>query len=290
MTKKIVKKKAKEETQIAEAGAFDYGEMSGFGTDDIDANDVNIPILRIIQSSSPERKKSKDKYIPGAEEGNVANAAVGELVKLPMEFVIIARERAFSEYYPHDSEVKPGEYVGTHKPSDAKILELQAAQGRGGLKTAEGTEINETFALTVMLLGEDGLPTTAGTMMCSKTKIKPYKKLMSRINAIAGKLKREGKGVPPLFAFRLLADTVAESNDQYEWHNWNFTAAVNDDLRESMISPRTEAGAIVLRECFEWSKLIASGEKQVDYETEAAGSNADAKGAEFTDEEDDSFS
>ena len=65
--------------KVAEATAsdlipFDDDLLSeGTGLEEASAGDYAIPFLRVLQSMSPQLKKSDGKYIQGAEEGNLFN-------------------------------------------------------------------------------------------------------------------------------------------------------------------------------------------------------------------------
>ena len=53
---------------------FDDDMLSaGTGLEEAGADDYAIPFLRVLQSMSPQLKKSDGKYIQGAEEGNLFN-------------------------------------------------------------------------------------------------------------------------------------------------------------------------------------------------------------------------
>jgi hypothetical protein len=56
-----------------------YVEDAGAGFEDADANAYAIPFLQILQSGSPQCKKSDGAYIKGAEEGMFYNTVTQEL-------------------------------------------------------------------------------------------------------------------------------------------------------------------------------------------------------------------
>ena len=63
----------KEETAIAMPeemlGAF--MEDAGAGTENIGADDMKIPFIRVLQPVSPQLKKKDSAHIPGAEAGDI---------------------------------------------------------------------------------------------------------------------------------------------------------------------------------------------------------------------------
>ena len=62
------------EQQASDLIPFDDDLLSaGTGLEEAEAGDYAIPFLRILQSMSPQLKKSDGKYIADAEEGNFFN-------------------------------------------------------------------------------------------------------------------------------------------------------------------------------------------------------------------------
>lgn len=94
MAKDVAKK---EENAVAMFGTDrpDYVSDHGRGSEGIGTDDLSLPRLSIIQDLSPQRKKSNDQYIEGAEEGMIFNTASNVLYKSDL-FVIPAFFR--SEY------------------------------------------------------------------------------------------------------------------------------------------------------------------------------------------------
>ena len=57
------------------------------GTENVGTDDLSIPRLDVIQSLSPQRKKSDPAYIEGAEEGLLFNSVTGKLYGKEVAFV-----------------------------------------------------------------------------------------------------------------------------------------------------------------------------------------------------------
>lgn len=70
----------------------DYVTDTGRGSEGVTTDDMSLPRLSIIQDLSPQRKKSEDAYIDGAEEGMIFNTAsntlfpAGNVVVIPCFF------------------------------------------------------------------------------------------------------------------------------------------------------------------------------------------------------------
>lgn len=75
-----------EENMLAMFGGErpEYVTDTGRGSEGISTDDLSLPRLSIIQDLSPQRKKGKDEYIEGAEEGMVFNTASNQLFTRPI--------------------------------------------------------------------------------------------------------------------------------------------------------------------------------------------------------------
>ena len=97
--------------QVKEAEAsdlipFDDDLLSaGTGLEEASADDYAIPFLRVLQSMSPQLKKSDGKYIQGAEEGNLFNTVTETLYDGTEGVTIIpcAYKKKFIEWVPRES-------------------------------------------------------------------------------------------------------------------------------------------------------------------------------------------
>jgi hypothetical protein len=58
----------------------DYVQDTGRGSEGVTTDDMSLPRLTIIQDLSPQRKKSEDAYIEGAEEGMLFNTSSNVLL------------------------------------------------------------------------------------------------------------------------------------------------------------------------------------------------------------------
>ena len=57
----------------------ELSEFAGEGMDSIGADDMQIPFLRIIQTTSPQLNKQESVYIKGASGGDLFNTVTGEV-------------------------------------------------------------------------------------------------------------------------------------------------------------------------------------------------------------------
>ena len=68
-----------EEAQLPAELANEMALDAGAGQEDITADDVSIPFLRILQQMSPQCIRTKGEYIEGAQAGQMFNTGTGQL-------------------------------------------------------------------------------------------------------------------------------------------------------------------------------------------------------------------
>lgn len=197
-----------------------FDEFAGAGFEGTGKDDMAIPFLTILQSGSPECKRSEGAYIEGAQEGFLLNTVTREVIdpnKVEVLVIPCAYTRAFIEWRLRENG---GGFVKEHKVEQP--VHLRDDKSRDIL--ANGNQINDTRTFYVMILDADGTPSPAVITMTS-TQIKKAKQWMMQQNLL--KL-RKGDGsvyTPPVFASRWEISTVPESNDKGSWFGWKFDHA-----------------------------------------------------------------
>lgn len=210
----------------AKAGAValagDFSGMAGLGFENAGRDDLAIPFLVLLQSGSPQCKRSDGNYIEGAAEGMLLNSVTKQLMDPVKERIVIvpcAYQRSFVEWRTREAG---GGFVMQHDVATGQQLLSTAERdekGRDILPSAN--QLNDTRAFYVMVIGDDGTPSPAFISMTS-TQIKKSKQWLMQQNLL--KLK-DGHGntyTPPMFAAKWHVSTVAESNDKGSWFGWAF--------------------------------------------------------------------
>lgn len=195
--------------------------FAGQGLEGLGKDDLAIPFLTILQSNSPQVKRSDGEYIEGAAEGMIFNTVTKTVIDPAKETVLIipcAYERHFVEWRTRE---KGGGFVKQH-PVDAGLAMLpnciRDEKGRDVLPS--GTQLNDTRTFYVMILDADGNPSPALLTMTS-TQIKKGKQWLMQQNLL--KLKGpNGSYTPPSFATVWQVTTVPEQNDKGSWMGWAY--------------------------------------------------------------------
>jgi hypothetical protein len=195
----------------------EFEQDAEMGLQGVNADDMAIPFLSIIQSGSPQRKKTDGKYIQGAEEGHAFNTVTNELFTFsegPLIIVPCAFERYFLQW--HEREGGGGGLVAIHKP-DSEIVKQAKREGSKDM-LPDGTYLSNTAQHYCLLVYPDGTWKRIVVSM-SSTQLKKSRRFLTMIGE---KTMKSGNKIftPPSFAFKYFLSTIHESNDKGDWHGW----------------------------------------------------------------------
>ena len=246
----VVETKANEIVDhTALAGFADFG---GAGFENVGKDDLAIPFLVILQSGSPQVKRSEGEYIEGAAEGMLFNTVTKELIDPISEDVIVVAcsyQRNFVEWRLRENG---GGFVKQHAPDPALMLgATRDDKGRDILDN--GNQLNDTRSFYVLLMvGKDSIPAPAFITMTS-TQIKKSKQWLMQQNLL--KLQGpKGAYTPPMFASMWRVNTVPESNEKGSWMGWAFSF---EGYHKGVTDPNFIAAQ-------EFNKAVSSGEVKAD--------------------------
>lgn len=188
-----------------------FAAEAGAGFEEASAASYAIPFLYVLQSGSPQCKKSDGAYIKGAEEGMLFNSVTKEIYPGDTGIVVIPCHytHRFNEWKDRDAgggfvhEYLPGQEPVTHKDD------------KGRDKLDNGNNLVDTRNHYVLLVKEDGSFEPA-LMTLSSTQLKKSRQWMSVMNGI--KMKRgEAFVTAPMMSRMYRITTVPESNDKGSW-------------------------------------------------------------------------
>lgn len=264
MSKAQTEVAAKQNTAVALAGQFE--EDAGSGFENADSNAYAIPFLSILQSMSPQCKKSDGAYIKGAEEGMFYNSVSQEIFDGSAGVTVIPCyfKRSFIKWAPRDSG---GGFKGELMPSDPQVAAGKVDKD-GRLVDSEGNLLSDTRTHYVLVVGKDGGYQPAVISLAS-SQIKKSRNWMSKMNGI--KLQRADGShyTPAMFSHEYRITTVPESNDKGSWFG----------LKVETL------GAVASAELYQAAKAfrdaVSSGEVKEAMphaEVDRTGENADADG------------
>ena len=207
----------KKNTDMAVPSAF--LEDAGSGLENIGAEDVTIPRLKILQALSPEVNKHDGKYVDGACSGDIINTVSSTLYNddNPLVVLPVAYKRLFLEWTPRESG---GGLVAQH--DDPNILSKTTRNKTGQDELENGNYIQTSATHFVLAIGKDGDFDTAMISMAG-TQLKRSRTWNSMMASV--KMKSGDKVfTPPSFSHKYSLGCVQESNDRGSWFGWGISA------------------------------------------------------------------
>ena len=238
---------------------------NGTGLEDTSSEDFAIPFIRILQSGSPQVKKSEGKYIKGAEEGDILNTVTNDLVKGDDGIIVVPvyYQKKYIEWKPRDSG---GGLVNADH--ERTILNQCTRNEKNKFVLENGNYIDETAQFYVMVTNAEETELQLAVISMSSTQLGKARKWLSQMKQRRVKNSKGDLVEAPMFMFRYLAKTMSESNDLGSWYGWSIglDRAVKDQN--------------FLMEASSFLKSVRSGEVKVKQED----SNEDSANSKDTDE------
>lgn len=224
MTKaKTTEMTEKQNTAMAAIEA-DMEADSGSGFEEADSDSYAIPFLMLLQSNSPQCKKSEGKYIPGAEEGHILNSVSQEVFKDGIVVVPCHHQRVYTVWDGDSDKFKGELQVSDPLIPQAKIHEESTggAKKKKVLRLPNGDKIVDTRKFYVLRIREDGTY-EPGLIAMKSTQIKVAKNWMFFMrNLQLPRSNGEGTFNPPMFSHTYKLSSRPESGDGQSWMGWSW--------------------------------------------------------------------
>lgn len=202
-------------TEVLDLFSEDAGDGLNMGLDD-----VQIPLISVLQSLSPQVKKSDPKYIKGAEEGQIYNSLTLEVTDGSKGiFVIVAAyKRHFIEWRPRTAG---GGKVAEYAIDSGKDKELQAQETAKGIEyfLPNGNTLEDTAEYYVLIFNEDGSVDRAVLPM-SKTNLKVSRRLNSLMSSVKMKNAKGQDFTPAIYSQIYKLTTVVQTKGNNSWYIW----------------------------------------------------------------------
>lgn len=216
------------ELSAVQALAIADAESGASGFEEANADAYAIPFLQILQSGSPQCKRSEGAYIDGAHEGmffntvtqdlfegsDVTDKATGEVKRGGVLLVPAHYTQRFIEWKLRD---EGGGFVAEHKPTDPIVLATVKDEDNRD-RLPNGNVLVDTRNHYVLLIMPDGSFQPVVISM-SSTQLKKSRNWMSKMQQL--KIKSGGKFVTAPMASNIYrAVSVGEKNDKGAWMGW----------------------------------------------------------------------
>ena len=262
-----VTKKAKSEIST---NVIDFSTHAGVGFENVSAQEMAIPFLKIASSQTPEIKKSNAKFVEGLEQGDIFNSVTKDFYKSILVVPCAFRVRCV-EWSPLGEGT--GAPVKIYKPEDCPPLE-RGADGEDHYKingAISPTYIVRTAEYFVLRLNNDGSYERCQIIM-QKTQYKKSRYWNTMMMNQKIKSKSGSLASLPMFANVYKMEGVQEQNKKNDWWGWKITLAnsVNDLKNPSLI----------VEEANHFHELVSSG--SIDPAPEAVNDNDDTSMKDVT--------
>lgn len=191
------------------AFADDMMADAGLGFENVSANDVAIPYLKVLQALSPELRGVTK--IAGAEEGLIINTVTGQLMK-EVRVIPCAFKKSYVEWTPREAG---GGLV--KEWTDEKILEKTKKNERNQDVLANGNLIVTTAYHYVLVMADGGFERALIAM--SSTQLKKSRRWLGQMMALQVKV-GDKSFTPPPFSHSYHLGTGMETKDANSWYGW----------------------------------------------------------------------
>ncbi len=205
----------KESSEVAvSAMEKQFADDANAGFEEANSSAYAIPFLRVLQSTSPQCKKSDGAYIKGAEEGMFYNTVTQEVLS-GEDGVIVIPCHFTQRFIEWKTREDGGGFVGEHLPSDP-VVEQTKKDEKGRDILPNGNTLVDTRNHYVLIVGADGTLSPA-LLALSSTASKTSRQWMSKMQGI--KIKNaEGVFVTaPMSSRKYKLTTVPKSNEHGSW-------------------------------------------------------------------------
>lgn len=234
----------KDEPQMP-ALANQFEEHANEGFEEADRDAYAIPFLAILQSNSPQCKKSEGEHIEGAQEGMFFNTVSAELFD-PEEvecYVIPCHySRSFVEWTPRESG---GGFVAQYNVEDGQELLATATRDDTNKDVLpNGNYLVDTRSHYCLFVTKNGEAQPV-VLSFSSTQMKKSRKWMTVMSNIRMKRADGSTFNPPMFSHMYRIETVPESNDKGSWMGWKIEQAGIIDNAELFEAAKQFRDAVV---------------------------------------------
>jgi len=186
---------------------------AGAGFEEADKEAYAIPFLTILQSGSPQCKKSDGAYIKGAEEGMIFDTVAQEIIDGDVGIVVIPvhYQRRIVEWAPRESG---GGFVAEHLPEQAPRGHRDES-GRDVLDNGNYLVDTRYHYVLYRRADDEAGDWKPALITMSSTQLKKSRRWMTLMQS------RRVAGKPiPMFGATYHLTTVPESNDKGSWFGW----------------------------------------------------------------------
>lgn len=248
----------------------DYSAYAGQGFEAQTRDDYAVPFLGILQTNSP-LVESNAKSRPGMLVNTVTQDIFD--AKKGIGFIPVSTQHVMVEWKPRNSG---GGFVGMHSMDSELVKKVKEEQEFGKYKTVKGNEgsndLIETFYVYGIYVDEQGASEQM-IIAFSSTKIKTYKRWMTKARTIQIALPDGRRINPPLFAHQYRITTIGEKNAKGSFFNFqvDFDAEDATNCRLATTDP-------LFLDAVAFFDLLKSGKVKAAFDTQTQSTEVEDAG------------
>ncbi len=204
---------------VVASSAADYAEYANQGFESHTQDDYAVPFLGVLQPLSPLLETDAT-----ARAGMLVNTVTQrsyEGKETGVLFVPACTDHVVNEWIPRDLG---GGFVARHAVDSEIVVRAKTEQEFGKYKTVKGdpksNDLIETYNVYGIFIDPEG-NWEQMVMSFTSTKIKIYKRWMTKARTVQLPLPDGRRINPPLFAHKYRVTTVAEKNAKGSFYNLN---------------------------------------------------------------------
>ncbi len=242
-------------------------EDAGAGQEEMQADDMQIPRLGILQALSPQVDKSKGEYIEGAESGMIMDSVTQELYDGDSGIIVVpvSYRKTYIEWKLRENG---GGLVADHGNQPA-LLDACTKDERGRMINSDGNQIVATAEYFVFLVDPETGAANPAVLSMASTQLKHSRRWNTTINQLKIK-KPDGSGMfnPAMFYRSYKLQTMPESNDHGSWFGWKISG--------SLATVELPDGINLYKAAKDFRDQVAKGDVKVhEAQAEASASESD---------------
>ena len=207
-------------TAISKESADQFQQMANIGFEEVSTDDLAIPFVRILQSTSKQVKKSEGAYVDGAVEGMIYNNVLNKVYSgdKGIQVVPCYYYRRYVEWVPREDG---GGYVQAFLPGD-NIINTTQKNDQGKDVLPSGNYLENTAHFFCIYMDSELGPQKALIPM-SSSQLKKSRKWLSNTQTFRGTTKDGRPYFYPMFSQVYTLTSIPESNAKGSWMGWEIT-------------------------------------------------------------------
>ena len=230
--------------------------MTNSGFEEVTADDLAIPFIRLLSQLSPQLQKQEGAYVKGAEAGDFYNTVLNEAYNGTEGITVIPchYNRRYIEWKLRENG---GGYVNSYMPDDAiKSTTITDTQNRDILPN--GNQLQNTANFYV-LMAHPTMGLQKALICMSSTQLKKAKKWLTQAQSLMAEGKN-GMFVLPLCSSVYKLVSVAEKNEKGNWFGFEVS-------RERGLNLDDHDDSMLFKHAVSFSQSVKAGEVSIKDET-----------------------